>query len=304
MDALLKAILDTLQADATLIALVPAADITGSYNAESANYPCVVVGVEAGGSLTEATGITRVTAVFDVYADTTKLAAWAIYDRIKALVHDECRALTDTSVLVHIFHEKFVEDSQYDLANDVWRLTARYDVLYSTTSVVAFSIEDGTIYAHASAVSADAAKKVADFSGILALDIAFLSTARTEQERFTKTLWFQKGAAFVEVERVVFKPASFNLLWGVTYNASDTLNDGETAATSYKITQSTTPSFLQFLFQGTLTSTGKKIEIEALNAVVEALQIPFSKAALSEHRCRWQCLGDTSSNVLKVAVEN
>jgi len=304
MDAILKAIRDTLVADVTLTALVPAADITASYNAEVANYPCVVLGVLGGGSLTEIAGVTSATIVIDLYSAVDKQEVWTIYDRIKTLLHDQARAVTNGSVLVHAIYESRVDDNQFVLSTETWRLTARYEVIFSTTSVIAIAIEDGKIYAHASAVAVDAAKEIASFHGMLSLDMAFLSRENNEQERFAKTAYYHTGIAYIDIENVTFNPASLNLLWGVTYGASETLNDGSTAATKYTITQATTPSFLQFLFHGTQTSDGKKIEVEALKAVVESLRIPFSKSRLSEHRCRWHCFGDSSDDVVSLAIEN
>jgi len=303
MDALIKAVRTVLTSDPTLTDLVPADDITSSYNAESANYPCVVLSITSGGSFTEIPGVTRATLVVDIYVSTDKLDAWEIYDRIKALLHNQGRSISDASTLVHIIYETRVDDSRYDATSDVWQITVRFEIIFSTTSVLAMAIEDGGIYAHDTDVQAEDGGKVGDFNGILSLDVAFLRREKTESKRFTKSLYFHRGIAFIDIESVAFRPETLELLFSVTYDGSDYLRDDTTEATSYTITQDTTPSFLQFLFQGVKTVDGKKIEILALNAAVESLQIPFSTSELSRHRCRWTCLGDASGNVVKVSLE-
>ncbi len=52
------------------------------------------------------------------------------------------------------------------------------------------------------------------------------------------------------------------------------------------------------------TDDGKKLEVEAGRAVCQSLSIPFSKTDLSVFDCEWILLGDSSDNVVKVAVEN
>ena len=131
MDTLIKAIRTRLTSDATLTAMVSAEDITSSYNAEYADYPCVVLGIEEGGSSFEISGVTRATFAIDVYSKTNKQRLWAIYDQIKALLHNQERSITDASCVIHLIYETTADDSDYDLARDVWHLTAQRLLLQS-----------------------------------------------------------------------------------------------------------------------------------------------------------------------------
>jgi len=54
----------------------------------------------------------------------------------------------------------------------------------------------------------------------------------------------------------------------------------------------------------TKTDDGKKLEIESDRAVCQSLSMPFSKTDLSVFDCEWILLGDSSDNVVRVAVEN
>ncbi len=103
---------------------------------------------------------------------------------------------------------------------------------------------------------------------------------------------------------MMFKASVVDLLWSITANTSGTLNDGVSSATTYQVSQSSCPSYLQVLFQMIKTDDGKKLEIEADKAVCQSLSIPFSKTDLSVFDCEWILLGDSSDNVVKVAVEN
>ena len=103
---------------------------------------------------------------------------------------------------------------------------------------------------------------------------------------------------------MMFKASVLDLLWNITTLPAGTLNDDTTSATTYRVSQSSYPSYLQVLFQMTKTDDGKELEIEAGKAVCQSLSVPFSKKDLSIFDCEWILLGDYSGNVVKVAVEN
>jgi len=304
MDILLKAIRTRLISDVTLTNMVEADDVTSSYNAEYTNYPCISLGIEAGGSFSEISGVTRATMVMDVYSRTNKQELWTIYDRIKILLHNQERDITNVSRVVHLIHEVKVDDNQYDLARNVWHLSAQYEILYSITGLNITTGANGAVYADEASVSAISAKEIAQFRGQVSLDISFESEVRSGRDRFGKTLYYHTGIAKLTFEEMMFKPSSLNLLWDINTNSSGTLNDGSSLATTYQVSQNSHPSYLQVLFQMTKTDDGKRLEIEADRAVCQSLNIPFSKSDLSVFNCEWVLLGDSSGSVVKVAVEN
>jgi|GEM_PF-3595155 len=304
MDLLLKAIKTRLTNDATLTATVPADDITSSFNAELANYPCIVLGIESGGAFSEISGVTRATITIDVYSDANKQQLWTIYDRVKALLHNQERSITDASRVIHVIYEAKVDDNQYDLSRDVWRLAARYEVLYSTTGLNITTGASGAVYGDDASVSATPSKEIAKFRGQVSLDVSFESEVRSERDRFGKTVYHHTGIAKITFEEMMFKASVLELLWNISTNQNGTLNDATTSATTYQVSQSSYPSYLQVLFQMTKTDDGKKLEIEAGRAVCQSLNIPFSKTDFSIFDCVWILLGDSSGNVVRVAVEN
>jgi len=304
MDILLKAIRTRLISDATLTTMVDADDITSSYNAEYTNYPCISLGIEAGGSFSEISGVTRATLVMDIYSGTNKQELWTIYDQVKALLHNQERDITNASRVIHVIHESKVDDSHYDMARDVWHLSTQYEVLYSMAGLSITTGANGAVYADEASVSAIPSKEIARFRGQVSLDISFESKARSERDRFGKTLYYHTGIAKLTFGEMMFRASSLDLLWDINTNSSGTLNDGTTSATIYQVSQSSHPSYLQVLFQMIKTDDGKRLEIEADRAVCQNLSIPFSKSDLSVFNCEWILLGDSSRSVVRVAVEN
>ena len=304
MDMLIKAVRAKLIGDTTLATIVDADDITSTFNAEDANYPCIVLGIEAGGSIFEISGVTRATLTIDVYSNINKKHLWTIYNCVKALLHNQERSITDTSSVIHVIYEAKVSDNRFDRIRDVWRLTAQYEVLYSTIGLGITTGVDGVVYADADSVNAVPSKEIAKFRGQVSLDISFESEVRSERERFGKTVYYHTGIARLSFEEMMFSASVLSLLWSITTTSSGTLNDGVTLATTYRISQDSYPSYLQVLFQMTKTDDGRKLEIEAGRAVCESLSIPFSRTDFSIFNCMWTLLGDASGNVVKIAVEN
>lgn len=304
MDSLLKAIRTRLASDATLTTTVPANDITSSFNAEYANYPCIILGIEGGGSFLEISGVTKVTAIIDVYSDTNKQQLWTIYNQIKALLHNQERNITDASCVVHLIYETKVDDSRYDQSRDVWHLTAKYEVIYSIAGLSITTGANGAVYADSASVSASPSMEIARFRGQVSLDISFESAVCGGRDRFGKTVHYHNGLAKLVFEEMMFNASVVDLMWSISTNPSGALNDGTTPATTYQVSQSSYPSYLQVLFQMTKTDDGKKLEIAAGKAACQSLNIPFSKTDLSVFDCEWILLGDDLDNVVRVAVEN
>lgn len=304
MKLLLKAIITALT-DATLNALVPIADITTSFNAEDANYPCIELTIMEGGAIVGLTDVSMAELRISVYGRVSKQALWEIYDEVRGLLHKQENSVTTANRLIHAIFETEVTDQRHESIGDAWVLRATYRIIYSTSSVVATSVSSGKIYADDTDVTAVSGKEIATFSGLLTMDLGFGGKkVRRGGRRFGNTIHYTEGIVTVEIESVIFKAASLQLLWGITYNASDTLADDSTASTSYLVDTSTVPLYLQFLLQCTQTNDGKKLEIEADKAVCEAIRIPFSKVDVTVYNCPFVCLADASGNVLKVSVEN
>lgn len=302
MDQILKAVRTQLT-DVTLNALVAITDITSSLGYETVNYPCIVLEISSGGSGTHISGVTEATLRIKIYSKVNKDQLWTIYALVKGLLHQQERGVTTANRLIHIIYESDVEDTGFDIRNDVWVLEAEYTILYSTSGIVLTTGAIGAIYADASDVTAVSGKKIGEFRGTVTLDIGFDVNLHSGQDRFNKTVVFDNGVVKFIFEEVIFKAAALNILWGITATV-DTLADGATVSTSYTISQSTKPTELQVLWQGTKTDDGKKIEIEADKAVCPRLLIPFTKRDVVVHGCEWICLSDSSDNIVKVSVEN
>lgn len=303
MDLVIRDARAVLIGNGTLTAIVPAVDIIAAYTAEVAGYPHIALDTVEGSAMIGLAGINSMVMRLSVFSDVSKLQAYQIYDLVRALLHNTESSITSADRLFHAIYETNLVHS-YSAGNDVWMLVATYQIIYSVSGVVVTSGASGVIYADASDVTAVAGKKIADFRGAVTLDIQFNVVQQTEQERFSKAFYTNAGRVGINITEVIFKEAALDLLYGITANASDTLADGSTAATSRTITQSIVPVALQFLFQATRTDTGKKLEIEARKAICPAIQIPFSRKDLTVYDCEWICFGDSSDDVVRMSTEN
>lgn len=305
MQTLLKAVRDTLVGDATLIDLVGSeSDIRSSYAATLADYPVVSLSVASGGSGIQVSGVTNAALRIEVRSDVNKVDAHGIYARIKTLIHNQEQAVSDSSCKIHLILETDLDDAMYDGGADVWVLRASYAVVFSESGILVTTAADGAIYAHETNVTVDSDKLIATFRGEISLNVLFQQKNRSEGERFPKRVYHNEGIAIVTIEEVTFKPETYELLWSVAVDESDTLADGSTASTSYTVQQSTAPTYLQFLFRCTQTGDGNALEIEADRAICSEIRVPFSKKDLSIHDCNFLCLGDSNDSVVKVSVEN
>ena len=313
MDSLLAAVRSRLQ-DGSLNETVDHDNITASYVPESAEYPCIVLSIIGGGSNFEMAGISRATLQIEVYSRTNKQECWTAYNRVKALLHNQESSISTIETRLHAIYETFVDDSPYDIGSDAWHLIATYNVLFSSFVVSVVTAVGGKMYADENDVTADSWNQVAEFRGVIAIDMSYESITRTGQERFVKSAYYKAGLVDILIEEVIFDPAMLYKLWGVTYSTSDTLADDSTAATSYTISQATYPRTLQLLLKFTcpglhLTPAtgdmgGKIMEIQANRSVCRSLIIPFPKRDIVVGQCHFQCYADSSDNVIRVAVEN
>lgn len=302
MRLLLKTIRAALT-DATLNTEVPIDDITSSYNAELANYPCIVLDIREGAAARIA-GVSKVELGIRIFSKKNKQHLWEIYELVRGLLHNNERDITTSEVLIHAIYEVELRDSGFDAGNQVWELRANYEILYSSSSVIATTAAAGKIYADQFNVKAIVEQEIAEFEGQFLLDISF--EGRTVQwggRRFGNSVRYNEGLALITIEKVVFFPKTLKLLWDVDYLSSDVLADGSTAAESFTVTLGTKPSYIQVLFQMTRTDDGKKMEAEADRALCETLRVPFSKRDLTIHDCEWLCLADPNENIVKVRVE-
>lgn len=297
MYSLLKAIRARLISDNGLTGMVNAKDITSSYNAEYANYPCIVLSIMSGGSSYEINNITRVILGIDIYSDKNKEQLWIIYEQVKSLLQNQERNITDSSCVAHFIYETKVYDNQYDSSCDVWHLTAQYEILYSTTGLSVTTGAYGVVYADKALVRAIPSKEVASFRGQVSLDISFENNMSSERERFGKTVYYHTGIARLTFNEMIFKSSVLDLLWNIDTDTLGKLNDEVTSATIYQVSQSSYPAYLQVLFQMIKTDDGKRLEIESDKAVCQSLIIPFSRNDFSVFNCQWILLGDSSGKL-------
>jgi len=304
MDLILKAVRNKLAEDSVLTAIVSAHDITTSYNTESANYPCVLLGISSDGSGIQIHGVAKAVLAINIYSDVSKQELWSIYSRIKTLIHNNERGIIDESRVIHVIQEVFVDENKYDKIHDVWQLTARYNILYGTSGLSITTGAIGAIYADRNAVYTNPGKEVAQFRGTISLNISFDHDIRLSQERFGSAVYYKSGAAKLTIGEVMFKSSVLDLLWNIETNTNGKLNDFVTPATTYQLNQGSYPAYLQVLFQMIKTDDGKKLEIEASKAVCHNLTIPFSKRDFSVFDCEWILLSDNNDNIVRVSIEN
>jgi hypothetical protein len=304
MKLLLKAIRTALT-DATLNAEVPIADITSSYNAELANYPCIILDIQEG-TIAGLTGVGRAKLGIRVFSKKNKQHLWEIYTLIKDLLHNKERNITTSERVIHAIYETDeLRDNVFDGTNQVWELRASYEILYSSSSVIATTAAAGKIYADPLNVEAMAEKEIGNFRGTFSLSVEFRDrTVQSGGKRFSNSVGYNTGMAIVKIEEVVFKPSNLKLLWNINYDTEDKLADDLTSAISFGITQNTIPNYLQVLFQIIKTDDGKKLEVEADKGICEDLTLPFSKNELTIHNCTWLCLADPNGKIIKVSIEN
>jgi len=304
MEQILRAIRNKLAGDPILTTTVHSNDITVAYNAELANYPCALLSISAVGSGTQIPSVSEAVLTINIYSKASKHQLWVIYDRIKALIHNNERGITDVSVAIHSIKESFVDQSKYDNSHSVWLLTARYNILYGASGLSITTGAIGAIFADKNHVTADPIKEVAKFRGQVSLNISFDSEIRQSQERFSKAVYYKSGSAKLTVEEVMFKPSILDLLWSIETSNQGKLNDSLTSAITYQLNQASCPSYLQVLFQMIKTDDGKKLEIEASKAACHNLTVPFSKKDFSVFNCEWMLLSDNNDNIVRVAIEN
>lgn len=166
------------------------------------------------------------------------------------------------------------------------------------------SAANGVIYAATSGVTASAGNIIAEFQGRIGYRVAFASYEEGVQERFATGAYYGPGQASIWVERLVWDIDNINLLWDITKNASGTLNDGSTAATTYTIAQDSKPQALEVLFQFTSTGDGKKIEFEAGKVFCPVIEHIFEKGEITSENILFDVFADGSNNVLVVRKEN
>lgn len=304
MDLILRAVRNKLIGDSILTTIVSADDITMSYNAEIANYPCILLGISAGGSGTQVTGISKATLTINIYSNDGKKQLWNIYNRLKALIHNNEIGITDAYRTIHAIHETNVDENKFDRSHRVWQLTAKYNILYGTLELSVTTAASGILYADRNSVSADPSNEVAKFRGKIDLNISFEYEFRNSQERFVKAVYYKIGMAKLTIEEVMFRPSILDLIWNLETVANGSLNDTVTSAMTYQLNQNSCPAYMQVLFQMIKTDDGKKLEIESSRAVCNSLTIPFSKKDFSVFNCDWLLLGDSNDNVIRVSIEN
>jgi hypothetical protein len=304
MDLILRAVRNKLTEDSILTGMVSENNIRTGYNSESANYPCILLGISSDASEIQTVGITRASLIVDVYSDGGKKQLWNIYNRIKALLDNNGLGISDSYRKIHSIYEESVDENKFDKTHRILRLTAKYNVIYSILGLSVTIGANGVLYADSEFVCSDPSKEVAKFRGKVSLDISFDYELRNSQERFSKAIYYKSGTAKLTIEEVMFKPSILNLLWNIENNPEGKLNDSLTSATTYQLNQNSYPAYLQVLFQMIKTDDGKKLEIEASKAVCNNLIIPFSKNDFSVFNCEWLLLGDNNDNVVRISIEN
>lgn len=303
MDLVLKAIKARLT-DTQLNTIVPKENITTSYVGKIASYPCIILGIKSESDMNEIPGVERMVLSINVYSSNNKQECWTIYKRVKELLNNCEREIKSSSRILHLVREAYYSDEHYDYKNNIWELRAVYNIICTTSGTIITTGASGIIYGDPMYVSAEPTKEIAKFRGELSLEIEFESEIRKSRNRFGTEVVYRVGRAKLVIDEVVFKPSVIDLLWNVSLNTTDYLNDGSTMATTYKISQSSYPKSIKVLYQAVKTDDGKKLEIEASNAYCNSLRIPFYRADFTIINCEWMLLADVNNNVVKVAVEN
>jgi len=303
MDIVLKAIRDQLS-DVRLNNIVPIENITTSYVGKITRYPCIVLSIKSENDINEIPGIERIALSINIFSSKNKQECWEIYRRVRELLNNRQREIRSSSCVFHLVREVSVSDEYYDIKNNLWELRAIYKIICSSDGIFITTGASGVIYGDSDYVKADPSKKIAEFRGELSLEVGFESEIRKTRNRFGTDVVYRVGEARLVISEVIFNPSVIDLLWNVTSNSSDYLNDNNTLATTYKITQSSCPRSIKVLYQAIRTNDGKRLEIEAGNAYCNSLKIPFYRTDFTIINCEWMLLADANGNVAKVAVEN
>lgn len=303
MDTVLSAIRNRLL-DAELNSIVPIENITTSYVGKIVKYPCIVLSIKSENDVKEMPGIERLSLSISIYSSSNKQECWQIYKRVKELLNNCEREIRSSSWFFHLVREIYFSDEYYDFKNNIWEVRSVYKIICSACDIFITTGAYGVIYGDPSYVEADPTKQIAEFRGELSLEIGFESEVRKTRNRFGTDVVYRVGNARLTISEVVFKPSVIDLLWNVTFNSSDYLNDNNTLATTYKITQLSCPKSIKVLYQAIKTNDGKRLEIEAGNAYCNSLKVPFYRTDFTIINCEWMLLADANGNVVKVAIEN
>lgn len=290
--------------DAELNSIVPIKNITTSYVGKLVSYPCIVFSIRSEKEIRKIPGVERMLLSINIYSSNSKQECWTIYKRVKELLDNCEQDIKSTSLVFHLVREAYYSDENYDFKNNVWELKAVYNVICSMPGIVITTGANGIIYGDRNYVEATPGKEIGKFCGELFLEVGFDSEIRKSRNRFGTDVAYRVGSAKLVISEVIFKPSVIDLLWNVTLNSSDYLNDNLTSATAYKISQLSCPKSIKVLYQAIKTDDGKKLEIEAGNAYCNSLRMPFYRDDFTVINCEWMLLADVNGNVVKVAVEN
>ncbi len=292
MDLVVKAIRSRL-IDAELNSIVPIENITTSYVGKIANYPCIIFSAKSENEINKIPGVEKISLSINIYSSKNKQECWTIYKRVKELLDNCEQDIKSTSLVFHLVREVYFSDENFDFKNNVWELKVIYNIICSIPSIAITTGANGVIYGDKNYVEANPAKEIGKFRGELFLEVEFDSEIRKSRSRFGTDVVYRVGSAKPVISEVVFNPSVIDLLWNVTLNSSDYLNNNTTPATTYKISQSSYPKSIKVLYQATKTDDGKNARNRSKKMpTANSLRIPFYRTDLTIVNCEWMLLAD------------
>lgn len=165
-----------------------------------------------------------------------------------------------------------------------------------------YSGQGGGLYAHASAVTNEAANEVAEFRGTWTLELMTETAEWSGQRRVRKSAEVVGTDVRLTVEEVAFKAANLETIYGLTKNASDNLKSaGAEEATSYSLDGDTVPPELQWLVDCKMGA--KTFQIFAGDGIAIGVPIVFTNKNIVVHSIELVIYSATG-DLVKMLLEN
>lgn len=167
----------------------------------------------------------------------------------------------------------------------------------------------GKIYAGTAGVPATTlvttANEIAKLNGNVALNVEWMfAEARWRQKALQDRVAYAIDGT-IACEDVEFKASTATVLFTASSGAGDLFGAGTgTNSTSafWRITASTVPRKMQFVFEFRRSDNNRKMQIYAPKAMPEAFNVPFNEGDLTKHPLAFKLLASSSGRMVEMHI--
>jgi len=166
-----------------------------------------------------------------------------------------------------------------------------------------FHQQDGKFYAATSGVVASqlvtAANLLAELNGNVTINTDWEKAESRWRTRAIKDRIYYAINASIEVEELEFKASNLSLLMTGATTGSMALYGTTATATFWRITTSTAPRNLQWVFQFTRTDDGKKFQVYAPKANIANFPTPFAVDGYTLQNVTFDLMASTNGKLIE-----